>query len=314
MGPVRSKIAILGAGSIGSSFGVLFAKAGFSVVVWDPFPEALERARGDIDARLRLLDSHSLLSDEVDSIASRITYDPIFGNAVKGAILIQECAPEDLNTKTNLFKQLASTAPTDAVMASSSSALTPTRFATEECSQKQIIVAHPGNPPYLLPVIEIVPGPLTSSQIVERAIQIYREAGLKPVLLKKEIDGFLFNRLQGAVLREAYCLVRDGVASVEDIDEVVRSGLGRRWSFMGPFETVDLNTRGGIASHAQKMGPAYEAMGAERGQYDPWTPDLVATVAQQRRSVLPLDLWDERVRWRDEQLMRLTSSLHIEKE
>jgi 3-hydroxyacyl-CoA dehydrogenase len=96
--------------------------------------------------------------------------------------------------------------------------------------------------------------------------------------VRREVEGFLFNRLQGALLREAYCLVRDGVASVDDVDEVVRSGLGRRWALIGPFETSDLNTRGGIESHAAKMGPAYERMGAERGQHDPWTPELVAEV------------------------------------
>jgi 3-hydroxyacyl-CoA dehydrogenase len=106
-------------------------------------------------------------------------------------------------------------------------------------------------------------------------------------------------------LREAYCLVRDGIASVDDVDEVVRSGLGLRWSVIGPFETADLNTRGGIESHAAKMGPAYARMGAERGQSDPWTPELVADVAAQRRALLDLDDWDERVRWRDRQLIRL---------
>jgi 3-hydroxyacyl-CoA dehydrogenase len=105
------------------------------------------------------------------------------------------------------------------------------------------------------------------------------------------------------VLREAYCLVRDGVATVEDIDRVVRDGLGLRWSVVGPFETVDLNTRGGIASHALKLGPAYAAMGAERGQNDPWTPELVKTVETQRRALLPLEQWEQRVRWRDRALM-----------
>jgi 3-hydroxyacyl-CoA dehydrogenase len=128
---------------------------------------------------------------------------------------------------------------------------------------------------------------------------------MKPVRVQKETEGFVFNRLQGALLREAYCLVRDGVASVDDIDTVVRDGLGLRWSVVGPFETVDLNTRGGIASHAQKMGPAYERMGAERGQHDPWTPELVAQVAAARRAVLPLDRWEERVAWRDERLTEL---------
>ncbi|MEL7046173.1 MAG: 3-hydroxyacyl-CoA dehydrogenase family protein, partial [Pseudomonadota bacterium] len=127
----------------------------------------------------------------------------------------------------------------------------------------------------------------------------------------QEIEGFVFNRLQGALLREAYCLVRDGIASVDDIDRLVRKGLGLRWSVIGPFETVDLNTRGGIASHAEKLGPAYARMGAERGQHDPWTDELVADVVAQRRELLPLEQWAERVAWRDEAIMRrLAATLH----
>jgi hypothetical protein len=137
---------------------------------------------------------------------------------------------------------------------------------------------------------------------------MFTAAGMAPVRLRKEVEGFVFNRLQGALLREAYCLVRDGVASVEDIDTVVRQGLGLRWSVIGPFETVDLNTRGGIASHALKMGPAYERMGAERGQHDPWTPALVAEVERQRRALLPLEAWEARIAWRDRALMRRIAS------
>ena len=121
--------------------------------------------------------------------------------------------------------------------------------------------------------------------------------------VRREIEGFIFNRLQGAVLREAYCLVRDGVASVEDVDRVVRLGLGRRWAVIGPFETADLNTRGGIAAHAERLGPAYSRMGADRGQDDPWTPDLVAQVTAERRALLPIERWDERVAWRDRALI-----------
>jgi 3-hydroxyacyl-CoA dehydrogenase len=102
------------------------------------------------------------------------------------------------------------------------------------------------------------------------------------------------------------------VATVADVDEVVRNGLGLRWSFMGPFETVDLNTRGGVAAHAARLGPAYERMGAERGQQDRWTPDLVATVTEQRRRLLPLDRWGERVRWRDERLSLLRRFLDLQ--
>jgi 3-hydroxyacyl-CoA dehydrogenase len=125
------------------------------------------------------------------------------------------------------------------------------------------------------------------------------------VRVRAELEGFVFNRLQGALLREAYCLVRDGVASVEDVDRVVRDGLGRRWAVIGPFETVDLNTRGGIATHAARLGPAYARMGAERGQHDPWTPDLVGRVTGERRRLLPLEHWEARVAWRDRMLMAL---------
>jgi 3-hydroxyacyl-CoA dehydrogenase len=121
--------------------------------------------------------------------------------------------------------------------------------------------------------------------------------------VRREVEGFVYNRLQGAVLREAYCLVRDGVVSVDEVDRVMREGLGRRWSVVGPFETADLNVRGGIAEHARRMGAAYERMGAERGQHDPWTPELVASVTRQRRSLLALSDWEERVAWRDRALI-----------
>jgi 3-hydroxyacyl-CoA dehydrogenase len=220
--------------------------------------------------------------------------------------------PEKLDIKRDVFHQLGEYSEPTAVLASSSSAIAASEFATATSASDRVLIGHPGNPPYLIPVIEVVPSPLTASEVVDRATEIYRAAGLKPVHVRKELEGFIFNRLQGAVLREAYCLVRDGIASVDDIDEVMRSGLGRRWTFIGPFETSDLNTRGGLESHAEKMGPAYERMGAERGQHDPWTHDLVADVVGQRRHILPLEDWDARVRWRDEQLMKFLQRFKTE--
>jgi 3-hydroxyacyl-CoA dehydrogenase len=229
--------------------------------------------------------------------------------AVIGAVHVQECAPERLELKQALFRDMDRFAPPDATLASSSSALQPSAIAGALPGRSRCLVAHPGNPPYLLRVIEVVPAPFTAEVSVTRAEALFRQADLAPVRLRKEVEGFVFNRLQGALLREAYCLVRDGVASVEDVDRIVRDGLGLRWSVVGPFESVDLNTRGGIASHAEKMGPAYARMGAERGQNDPWTPDLVHKVEEERRAVLPLDQWSGRVMWRDRMLMiRLAAS------
>lgn len=310
--PAAATVCVVGAGSIGVAFAVLFARAGFRVRLWDALPEAFPRATVDLEARLALLHQHGLLDEPTEQILERVTMHEILFDALRGAELVQECAPEQLEIKRELFRLIGAFSEPAAVLASSSSAIVSSEFATATPARDRVLIAHPGNPPYLLPVIELVPSPHTSEETVQHAARIYRAAGSKPVVVRREIEGFLFNRLQGAVLREAYCLVRDGVASVDDIDEVMRSGLGRRWAFMGPFETVDLNTRGGIDSHAEKMGAAYERMGATRGQRDPWTPELVAEVARQRRQQLPLEEWEDRVRWRDERLIMLTRALDDE--
>lgn len=296
------RVAVLGAGSIGVSFAILFACRGVDVAVFDPFEDALPRAAADLRERLKQLD----LADPT-AIEARVRLTTDLEDALAGATFVQECAPERVDLKQDLLVQAAVGTPAEVPLASSSSAIVPSRLAEglDVSVATRILVGHPGNPPYLLPVIEVVPSAVTAEAIIGRATEIYRSAGLRPVLVRREVEGFLFNRLQGALLREAYCLVRDGVATVDDIDEVVRSGLGLRWSFIGPFETADLNTRGGIESHAAKMGPAYARMGAERGQHDPWTPDLIAEVTAQRRALLDLEDWDERVRWRDRQLIRM---------
>ncbi|WP_270255328.1 3-hydroxyacyl-CoA dehydrogenase [Kocuria marina] len=303
------RIAIIGGGSIGVAFAVVFARAGHRTIITDPDPQRRAAVPSELAARLTSLDAAGLLTEDPEAVLARATVTSTVAEAVDGATLVQECAPERLEIKQEVFRELGELTGPDTILASSSSAITASRTADGlECADR-ILVAHPGNPPYLLPVIELVPTADTRPEIVEAAHRIYAAAGMSPVTVAREVEGFIFNRLQGAVLREAYALVRDGVATVEDIDTVVRDGLGRRWSFMGPFETVDLNTRGGISSHAQKMGPAYERMGAERGQHDPWTPDLVAEVNHQRRALLPLDQWEDRVAWRDQRLIELAQTL-----
>jgi 3-hydroxyacyl-CoA dehydrogenase len=298
-------VAIIGGGSIGVAFAIVFARAGLAVRVQDPDAGRRAAAHREIAARLQDLAGFGLLGEPVAAILARITYTAELVNALAEAGHVQECAPERPELKRQLFAELDRLAPQSAVLASSSSAIQTSAFAANLPGRSRCLVAHPGNPPYLLSVIEIVPAPFTSPDAVSRAEQIFVRAGLAPIRVQKEVAGFVFNRLQGALLREAYCLVRDGVASVEAIDRIVRDGLGLRWSVIGPFETADLNTRGGIASHAEKMGPAYARMGAERGQHDPWTPELVSQVEQERRARLPLDQWAERVGWRDRALMAM---------
>jgi 3-hydroxyacyl-CoA dehydrogenase len=297
---------IIGGGSIGVAFAVVFARAGWRVRLHDPDAARREAVPAEIVERLETLARFGLLDAAVRQVAECVEVVDTLEGAVADADLVQECAPERVEIKRELFGRLSRAAPAHAILASASSFLAASKFVDETLSARdRCLVAHPGNPPYLIPVVEIVPAPFTSAASTARAADLFRDAGMKPVLVSKETEGFVFNRLQGAVLREAYCLVRDGVASVDDIDTVMREGLGPRWSVVGPFETVDLNTRGGVAAHAQKMGPSYARMGAERGQHDPWTPELVARVETERRRALPLDRWNERVAWRDRELTRL---------
>ena len=303
--PDSSPVAVIGAGSIGTAFALVFAIAGHTVRLYDPDPARLDAAPATIRDRLADLQAAGLTSEPLETIFARIQPQPELAAALDAAAYVQECAPENLALKQELFATLDAQAPPDAILASSSSAIPASQFAADLEGRARCLVVHPGNPPTLIKVAEIVPAPFTATETVERTAAFLQACGLSPVLVQREVEGFVYNRLQGALLREAYCLVRDGVASVEDIDRLVRDGLGFRWSVVGPFETVDLNTRGGIASHAEKMGPAYARMGAERGQHDPWTPDLVARVAAARRRLLPLENWEERVAWRDRQLMAL---------
>ena len=300
-------IAVVGGGSIGVAFAVVFARAGFRVRVAEPDTVRRAGIAERLHATLSDLHSFGLLERPVEELAARVTTMGSMAEAIVDAAYVQECAPEDRQLKASLFAEMDRHAPPETILASSSSAMPASAFASELPGRGRCLVVHPGNPPFLLRVAEVIPAPFTDPAAVARAQELLSGAGLATVLVRKEIKGFIFNRLQGAVLREAYCLVRDGVGTVEDIDTIVREGLGPRWSIVGPFETVDLNTAGGIARHAERLGPAYAEMGAERGQHDPWTPELVAEVEAQRRKALPLSNWEKRVRWRDRALMKLIS-------
>lgn len=168
------------------------------------------------------------------------------------------------------------------------------------------LIAHPANPPYLLPLVELCPAPWTSADALQRTRDLMLQARREVAVLRREVDGFLLNRLQGALLAEAFRLVADGVAAPGDIDTVLKHALGLRWSFMGPFETVDLNAPGGIADFCARYGGLYEAL---QRQMPPraWDPALVDRFAEARREALALDGIPQRQAWRDRRLMALAA-------
>jgi 3-hydroxyacyl-CoA dehydrogenase len=298
-------VAIYGSGSIGTAWAIVFAQAGKSVRVYDPDKGRLTKAKDELALRLDQLTEFELLRDPASTIISRIAFSTSASDTLSAADYVQECAPENLSLKQEIFRDFEKLAGPQTILASSSSAIAASRFAQELKTHSRCLVVHPGNPPYLIRVVEVVPAPFTNPDVVQRTVELLQHARMIPIVLNREVEGFVFNRLQGALLREAYCLVRDNVISANEIDDLIRHGLGLRWSVIGPFETADLNTRGGIESHAKKMGPAYASMGAERGQNDPWSDELVSKVAAERRERMPLADWDNRVAWRDRTLMQL---------
>jgi L-gulonate 3-dehydrogenase len=307
---IETRIAVIGAGSIGVAWAIVFARSGRSVALYDIDENRLTVALTEIKDRVGDLARHDLVEDGA-CIPARITFSNSLQETLKDADYVQESAPECLALKRSLIESLDAQAKPTSIIASSSSAIPISAMAEHLHGRRRCLIVHPGNPPYLLRVAEVVPATFTSPECVRQTQALLAAVGMIPILVKQEIEGFVFNRLQGALLREAYCLVRDGVVSAADIDQVVSEGLGPRWSIIGPFETADLNTRGGIAAHAERLGPAYARMGAERGQNDPWTKDLVAKVVAERRALLPLERWGDRVAWRDRMLMAVTRAKRL---
>lgn len=300
------QFAVIGSGSIGIGWAIVFARAGHQVKVYDIDQSRLDYFKRSLNERLGFLMEEELLDEDATTISAHVTTTLDLADAVRSADYIQECAPELLETKKGLFASLIEFSTPDAIIASSTSALKSSSFTSDLASRERCLVVHPGNPPYLLSVVEVVPAPYTSVDVVARTQEILRELQLNPILVKKEIEGFVFNRLQGAMLREAYALVKDGVIEPKDIDMVVTQGLAKRWSIIGPFGTSALNVEGGIKAHAARMGESYYRMGIERGQGERWSDELVEIVAQSIEKIFHNEDWAKNVNKRDRALMKLT--------
>jgi len=298
-------VAVFGAGPIGISFAIRFALHGWEVKLHDIDAERLLSAPAEAASAAASLEIAHLWTGDIATLVSRICLEPDRDRAISGCELLLECASERLEVKQELFNWADRAASPHTLLCSASSALAASKFADHLPGRGRCLVAHPVNPPHLIPLIEIVPAPFTTPAAVARAQALFEGVGMQPVLVRREVTGFVFNRLQGAMLREAYCLVRDGVVDATEIDLLVRDGLGLRWSIAGPFETAELNTRGGLQEHALRMGPAYLTMGHERGQDDPWTPELVAKVIHQRGGPISEEARKERSSWREREVARL---------
>ena len=304
MPAIEGHIAIVGTGLVGSGWAIVFARAGLRVSLYDSAPGAAERARTLIGERLDDLHEAGLLDDPA-AVHARIAVAGRLAEALEGAGYVQESVLERVDVKTALMREIDALVGPHTWIGSSSSGLGASLYTEHVACRARCLVAHPLNPPYLAPIVELVPSPWTARETVAGVRALMEQVGQAPVEMKREAEGFILNRLQGVLLMEAWRLVEQGLASVEDVDKTVSQGLGLRWAFMGPFETIDLNAPGGIADYAARLGGLYQSIASSTREHRTWEPELIGMVEAQRRTVLAADDLASRSEWRDRRLMAL---------
>lgn len=263
------RVTVVGCGLVGIGWAATFLARGLPVICTDPAPGAEARLREGVAADLRLL---RLASEHVDEALGALSFEPDLARAVQDAGWVQENGPETVSAKRELIAAISRAAPDDAIIASSSSSITISAMQTEAIRPGRVVLGHPFIPVPLMALVEVAGGDLTVPDALDQAMAFYRSIGKSPIRLKREMPGHVGNRLQAALLREAFYLLQEGVASVEDIDLAVTEGPGARWAITGPFMSHHLaGGEGGARRAFEHLGPALRAMWAHPG-----VPDLDA--------------------------------------
>jgi L-gulonate 3-dehydrogenase len=306
-GNLVPKVAIVGAGLIGRAWAITFARGGATVALYDPQEGAAEAALGFVDGVLADLAANGLLRGASPAtLRGRMSIARSLEEALADAAHVQENAPEKLEAKIPIWAEMDGLAGPDTVLASSTSAILPSKFTETLKGRHRCVVVHPINPPYLVPAVEVVPGPWTAPETVERTARFMTGLGQAPIVMKRELDGFVMNRMQGALLQEAFRLVADGYATTEDIDIGIRDGLGLRWAFMGPFETIDLNAPGGVSDYIARYEGLYQQLWPSQQHIASWA-GVSDQVEKELEAGLPRERLNERQAWRDRRLMALVA-------
>ena len=303
---MNEKIAVIGSGLIGRAWAITFARAGYAVEMTDINADALNQSVELIKGSLEDLAEHDLLNgQDVDTVTTRISPQESVAAALDSAIYVQENTAEVLETKKLIYAELDDIAAQETVIGSSTSGFMASLFTEDLDGRHRCLVAHPINPPYLVPAVELCPAPWTDPASIDTAAAIMENAGHKVIRMRKEIDGFIVNRMQIALLHEAFRLVDGGYASCEDVDRAIKDGLSHRWSFIGPFETGDLNAPNGIRDYCTKFGDLIERVGHSQTENADFRGLLLDELEAQRRELLPADNLADRTAWRDRRLMAL---------
>ena len=300
------KIAIVGAGLVGRAWAIVFARAGYPVMLYDTNPVTVERSLETVESSLKDLAEFDLIAETPSVIRARMSIAKSLEEVLAGAAYAQESTLENVDVKKKIFADMDAIAAPSTVLASSTSTFMTSAFATEVKGRHRCLVAHPVNPPYLIPLVEVSPAAFTAPDVAQRTYDLMLAVGQKPIMMKKETQGFILNRLQWAMMAEAYRLVDDGYVGVEDLDKTLKDGLGLRWSFIGPFEVGDLNAPGGIADYSRRFGPMiYEMDSSAQSNARKWSEELLAKIEKERRQYMQVSDIGARSKWRDRRLMGL---------
>jgi ketoreductase RED1 len=274
---------VFGAGVIGTSWAALFLARGLQVTISDPLPDVEARVRAALRELAPTLEQLGLPVVALEQATPALRFEADVAAAVHEADVVQENAPERLDVKQQLWQAVERAAPAHALLASSSSTLPASEMAKGMQTPSRLIVGHPFNPPHLVPLVEVAPSKTTDPAVVDLAVAFYTSMGKRPLVLGREIPGFVANRLQAALFREAVYLVSQGIVTEQALDDVVTASIGMRWAVAGPFRTFHLGGgQGGLPDFLAHLGPALQALWSQLGTpaLDAPTADLLSKQAQ----------------------------------
>ena len=303
-------IGICGAGLIGASWAVGFANAGHKSLVYDNNKDSFKKFELVCD---QLLKDLTIINPDLDvnKIKSNIILDCSIEDICKDTILIQESIVEDLEIKKKMFVALDKLAPKNTILASSSSYLLISKISENVVHRERCINAHPALPPHVVPFVEICGSTETSSGIIKSAMSLYKSANYAAILVNKETEGFVLNRLQGALLNEAVRLHEGGYASMDDIDIALKHALGIRWAFMGPFEIMDLNAPEGIKDSFSRYRVGIQNLAKQQNTVPEYSDEYLNQLENEQRKRLSHSARPDRIEKRN-QMIALIRKLKLE--
>lgn len=300
---MTTRVACIGTGTVGRAWAIVFARGGHEVALYDTDRSQVTRALTLLETTLEQLADSGWLNEPPETVRARIHAADSLTSAVSNARHIQESVREDLALKQSVAAEIATHAPADAVIASSTSALPGSKFLADIIEPGRALVAHPVNPPSLIPLVELCGTGLTAPDTMEATRRFMQGLGMEPVILRREIDGFLLNRLQYTLVAEALHLVGEGYCTATDIDRVMTEGLALRWLSIGPFTTAHLNASEGFSGFVKQLGPMMRRIGQTAKTDYAWDDELVARIHDDLVRDIPVEQIEAWQAWRDGRIL-----------